>query len=313
MAAMPMAAVSVRDTNRSDHSPYAAVSPQVSPRSAAVASASTRPSPDSISTRTDSRVTAGSYVVRRAASSTSVTIARQCGTVTSSGCWSHVIGSSRSPRSSSSRASASSCAPTMPAIAPVGGHHGRGCFSQPAASAPSTNWRSPVNGVTCRRPRAKAGSSHSLRISVHASTIWSREDDHDRSSARRVEGGAFAGARPVAEVRIELGGAGAQPLGQPRAQPGQPPAHERPADFAVGDPERPPHRALVLDRGLPRGHEQQLSQLGRVETGKRAASRAPARPRPARARPAGPAGPRRARPPGLPGRRRCAGRRPPAG
>ena len=59
-AAMPMAAVSVRETNRSDHSPYAAVSPQVSPRSAAVASASTRPSPDSISTSRDSRVTAAS-------------------------------------------------------------------------------------------------------------------------------------------------------------------------------------------------------------------------------------------------------------
>ena len=85
MAAMPMAAVSMRETNRSDHSPYAAVSPQLSPRSAAVASASTWPSPDSISTSTDSSVTAASYIVRRAASSTSVTSARQCGTVTSAG------------------------------------------------------------------------------------------------------------------------------------------------------------------------------------------------------------------------------------
>ena len=170
-----MAAVRVRETNRSDHSPYAAVSPQVSPRSAAVASASTRPSPDSISTSRDSRVTAASYVVRRAASSTSVTSARQCGTETSPGCWSHVIDSSPAPRPSSSRASASSCASTMSATTPVGGHHGRGCFSQPAASAPSTNWRSPVNGVTCRRPRTNAGSSHSVRSNVHASTIWSRD------------------------------------------------------------------------------------------------------------------------------------------
>ena len=176
MAAMPMAAVSVRETNRSDHSPYAAVSPQVSPRSTAVASASTRPSPDSMSASTDSRVTAASNIVRRAASSTSVTNARQCGTVTWSGCCSHVIGSSRSPRSSSSRASASSWVSRMRAIAPVDGHHGRGCLSQPAASAPSTNWRSAVNGARCRRPRRKAGSSHSMRISSHASAIWSRDD-----------------------------------------------------------------------------------------------------------------------------------------
>ena len=58
------------------------------------------------------------------------------------GAASHVIGSSRSPRSSSSRASASSCGSTMRRSTPVVGHHGRGLLSQPAASAPSTKWRS---------------------------------------------------------------------------------------------------------------------------------------------------------------------------
>ena len=267
---MPMAAVSVRETNRSDHSPYAAVSPQVSPRSTAVASASTRPSPDSMSASTDSRVTAASNIVRRAASSTSVTSARQCGTVTWSGCWSHVIGSSRSPRSSSSRASASSWVSTMRAIAPVDGHHGRGCLSQPAASAPSTNWRSAVNGARCRRPRTKAGSSHSMRISSHASAIWSRDDITTSLDARRRRRPvrtrppscrgprrAEKQMRPLVGVGIGLAG-GAPEAGSP--------ADQRLVDLL---PEgRRPHEGLVVEAGAEhrRGqsvHRHQVEGEGR--------------------------------------------------
>ena len=125
MAAMATAAVSVR-----------------------VVAAPGRPVPDSSSRSTDSTLTPGSYVVRRAASSASVTSTRQCGTETSVGCSSHVMGFSCSPRSSSSSATWASWTPTIVASAPVGGHQGRGCFSQPAASAPSTKCRSPVNGAT---------------------------------------------------------------------------------------------------------------------------------------------------------------------
>ena len=78
-----------------------------------------------------SRVTAGSPVVRRAASSTSATSARQCGTVDLGGCSAQVIGWSRSPRPSSSRATASSWRATRSASTPVVGHHGRGVL-QPA-------------------------------------------------------------------------------------------------------------------------------------------------------------------------------------
>ena len=145
---------------------------------------------DSSSRSTDSTLTPGSYMVRRAASSASVTSTRQCGTETSVGCSSHVIGFSCSPRSSSSSATWASWAPTMVASAPVGGHQGRGCFSQPAASAPSTKCRRPVNGATCRRPHANAGCSHSLRSSPHASATWSRASitaavwREDRTAAR---------------------------------------------------------------------------------------------------------------------------------
>ena len=185
------------------------------------------------------------------------------------------------------------------------GHHGRGCFSQPAASAPSTNWRSPVNGATCRRPRAKAGSSHSLRISAHASTIWSREAITTARRARRVERGPFAGPAQLPRSASSWAARARSPSVSRERQPGEPrpTAHQRPADVAVGDPERPPHRALVLDRGL-HARPRAAARAARPGRGRQAAaSRAPARPRPARARAAGPAGPRRARPPGPPGRR----------
>ena len=203
-----MEAVSTRVTNFSVQAVYAGSVPRWSPRSAAVARASAGPSPASRRSRIVASVTAGSWVARREASSTSATRARHCGTVTSAACSAQVTGRSRSPRSSSRRATVSSYRATSSGSGPVVGHQGRWWANHPEASAASMKWRSPVKGSTCRRPRANAGSSRSERRTVQASSTWSREAwatalrSEERAAARAQAPAQFSRSASRAAARL---------------------------------------------------------------------------------------------------------------
>ena len=266
---MPMAAVSVRETKRSDHSPYAAVSPQVRPRSAPVASASTRPSPDSMSTQHGLERHRG--VVRRPAGGVEHLGDQRppvghghLGRVLVPGdrlqplpAFVELEGDRLLVRLDDAGDHAGGRPPRPRVLEPAGGVRALDELAQPGE-------RRRVPAPRVERRLQPLGPDQGPRLH----DLVARRD-HDRALARRGERGPFAGARPVAEVRVELGGARAKPVGQLGRQPGQ--CGRRPtswpADVAVRDAERPPHGPLVLHRGLLRGHQQQLAQLGRVEAG----------------------------------------------
>ena len=313
IAAMPMAAVSTRAVNFSVHAQYAGSEPRSSPRSAAVASASAGPSPASSRSSTDASVTAGSRVDRRDASSTSATRARHCGTVTSFACSCHVMGRSRSPRGSSSRATASSCRATRSGTTPVVGHHGRWCASHPAASAASMKRRKPGERSDVPSP-ARERRVQPLRPE-HGPRLPDlvAGDLGHRAPLRGQRRGARARAGPVLEVRLEgrrVGPQRGRSAGR-SARSASAGADRRRCARCHREPPAPPSGGRVPARRATGRSRCASARTARGGAGRRAAaSPAPARRRRARPRVRAPDGPRRARPPGRVGRRRPAGRPP---
>ena len=289
MAAMPMAAVSVRETNRSDHSPYAAVCPPGQPpvdrggvgQHAALAGLHEHQHGLEGHRRVERRPARGVEHLGdqrppvRDGDLERVLLPRD--RLEPVATLVELAGDRLLVRCDEDRRSRRSSATTA-----------AGCFSQPAASAPSTNWRSAGE----RRDVPAAADEGRLQPLRCASAATPRRSGPGPTSRPRSDGseadrGAFAGTGPVAEVGVELRplGRGASSVMRRSARSAAadgPPAAGRCRRARPGVPTAP--RARPRPRPAPRPR----AAARRTRPGRgtpAAASRARARPRPARARP----------------------------